>query len=153
MSSGTSLLYWQRRKGGAVGQNFSFPESAIGPMRSTTIQNHLLRRRGAAGLSVSSPRTTGLWPTLLVTLALGVSSLPSDARATCPPRTPVACPECGAVALIPHTQRYTLLSHQPQGAAHADLTTRYICNNPTNWTEPSTGKTMPVLMGIHGVGA
>jgi len=74
-------------------------------------------------------------------------ALPAQAR--CKPVTPIACPECFAVAVLPDTQRYTWLSKQPQGAAHLDLITRYLCNNATRWTEPSSGKQMPIKMVLH----
>lgn len=38
---------------------------------------------------------------------------------------------------------------QPEGANHLDLVTRYICANRTRWTEPRTGKQMPILMVIQ----
>lgn len=76
-------------------------------------------------------------------------ALASCARAQCPNVDPVACPECFAVFVIPDTQHYTLLVTQPQGAAHLDLVTRYICANATAWKEPSTGKVMPILMTIQ----
>ena len=50
---------------------------------------------------------------------------------------------------MPDTQAYTRLPVQPQAAAHLDLVTRYICANATAWTEPSTGKLMPILMTIQ----
>ncbi|MEE2674714.1 MAG: hypothetical protein VX466_13015 [Myxococcota bacterium] len=47
---------------------------------------------------------------------------------------------------MPDTQSYTFLANQPAGANHLDLVTRYICRHRSAWTEPSTGKTMPILM-------
>ena len=57
---------------------------------------------------------------LPVALVFAVSP---QANAACPPVAEVACPECFAVAVIPDTQRYTLLLHQPAGGAHLDLIT------------------------------
>ena len=83
---------------------------------------------------------------LPVALVFAVSP---QANAACPPVAEVACPECFAVAVIPDTQRYTLLLHQPAGAAHLALITRYLCDHATNWQEPSTGKVMPIAMTLH----
>ena len=60
-----------------------------------------------------------------------------------------SCPNCFAVVVMPDTQWYTHALYQPQGAAHLDLVTRYICANRTGWTEPSTGKVMPILMVLQ----
>ncbi|MBW2388982.1 MAG: metallophosphoesterase, partial [Deltaproteobacteria bacterium] len=76
-------------------------------------------------------------------------SITACARAQCQSVQPVECPECFAVVVMPDTQVYTWLPLQPQGAAHLDLVTRYICANAAAWTEPSTGKVMPILMTIH----
>jgi hypothetical protein len=74
---------------------------------------------------------------------------PRVAVADCPPVTPVACPNCFAVFVMPDTQNYTTLANQPAAANHLDLVTRYICRERTAWTEPSTGKQMPISMVIH----
>lgn len=74
---------------------------------------------------------------------------PWVAAADCSPVNPVACPDCFAVFVMPDTQNYTRLSTQPAGANHLDLVTRYICQQRTAWTEPSTGKQMPILMVIQ----
>jgi hypothetical protein len=50
---------------------------------------------------------------------------------------------------MPDTQFYSHLSTQPAGANHLDLVTRYICQHRLAWTEPTTGKTMPILMVIQ----
>lgn len=67
----------------------------------------------------------------------------------CTPVTPVACPNCFAVFVMPDTQLYTHVGTQPRGANHLDLVTRYICAHRTRWTEPTTGKQMPILMVIQ----
>jgi hypothetical protein len=63
------------------------------------------------------------------------------------------CANCFAVFVMPDTQLYAGSSppfdYQPQGGTHIDLLTRYICSNRTSWTEPSTGKSMPILMVTH----
>jgi hypothetical protein len=76
--------------------------------------------------------------------------LASDpASAQCTPVAPVACPKCFAVVVMPDTQHYTQLEMQPAGANHLDLVTRYICDHRLAFTEPTTGKTMPILMVAH----
>jgi hypothetical protein len=50
---------------------------------------------------------------------------------------------------MPDTQSYVKRSFQPQGAAHLARITRYICEHRTSWTEPNTGKRMPILMVIQ----
>lgn len=87
----------------------------------------------------------------LVALGLVIIGLAAStfAQAACPPIPEVDCPECFAVAVIPDTQHYTRLSHQPEGGAHVDLMTRYLCDYATDWQEPSTGKTMPIKMVLH----
>ena len=59
------------------------------------------------------------------------------------------CPNCFAVFVMPDTQNYTEAAFQPQGGAHFDLMTRFICANRSAWTEPSTVKTMPISMVLH----
>jgi hypothetical protein len=90
-------------------------------------------------------------PTLLYGIALLalIAALPTPAVAACTPVTPVPCPNCFAVFVMPDTQSYTVATFQPKGGNHLDLVTRYICANRTGWTEPSTGKQMPILMTIH----
>jgi hypothetical protein len=73
----------------------------------------------------------------------------SSSAGGCPTVRPVACPHCFAVAVMPDTQNYTDLAHQPQGAAHLDLVTRYLCRERTSWVEPRTGKQMPISMVIQ----
>jgi len=82
-------------------------------------------------------------------LALVLVALPRTATPACAPVAPVACPNCFAVFVMPDTQSYVYSGHQPKGGAHLDLVTRYICDNRTAWTEPTTGKQMPILMTIH----
>ena len=72
-----------------------------------------------------------------------------SAAEICPPVVPVACPNCFAVAVMPDTQFYTDAGHQPHGAAHLDLVTRYLCRESSGWVEPGTGKQMPILMVIQ----
>jgi len=74
---------------------------------------------------------------------------PRVVAADCSPVTPVACPKCFAVFVMPDTQNYTTLANQPAAANHLDLVTRYICQQRAAWTEPSTGKQMPISMVIH----
>lgn len=85
----------------------------------------------------------------LLTTLLSAIALARPAAASCPPVTPISCPNCFAVFVMPDTQNYVLSAWQPKGANHLDLITRYICDNRTSWTEPSTGKQMPILMTIH----
>ena len=95
----------------------------------------------------------------LVLALLG--TLPArGASAACTAVTPVACPNCFAVFVMPDTQGYVNAPYQPKGASHLDLVTRYICDQRSSWTEPSTGKQMPIAMVIqlgdlvqHGDGA
>lgn len=76
-------------------------------------------------------------------LALAVLALgPAVARAE-------PCPGCFAVFVMPDVQFYTESVHQPEGAAHLDLVTRWICAWRAGWTEPSTGKQMPIAMVIQ----
>lgn len=95
----------------------------------------------------------GLAAGLCVTNASAQLDAPITAKppttSACTPVTPKPCPECFAVVVLPDTQHYTMKSLQPQGAAHLDLMTRYICDNSTAWVEPSTGKTMPIAMTLH----
>lgn len=84
---------------------------------------------------------------LIALLSLGAAL--SAAARPCAPVAPTPCPNCFAVFVMPDTQRYTRLSMQPEGANHLDLVTRYICANRTGWTEPRTGKRMPILMVIQ----
>ena len=74
---------------------------------------------------------------------------PRLVQAECAPIAPIACPNCFAVVVMPDTQHYTQLETQPAGANHLDLVTRYICGHRKAWTEPTTGKTMPILMVAH----
>jgi hypothetical protein len=81
------------------------------------------------------------WPssTLALLLALGLAA---GSRAA-------PCEGCFALVVLPDTQFYTQLSKQPRGAAHLDLVTRWICAQRSAWTEPSTGKEMPLVMVIQ----
>ena len=74
---------------------------------------------------------------------------PRLAWAQCTPVAPVPCPDCFAVFVMPDTQGYSDLVTQPAGGNHLDLVTRYVCDHRTAWTEPTTGKTMPILMVIQ----
>ena len=64
----------------------------------------------------------------------------------------MVCENCFAVFAIPDTQLYTAadppFEFQPQGGAHFDLIMRWICAHSANWTEPSTGKQMPILITL-----
>jgi len=82
-------------------------------------------------------------------LATALLLAPGVARAQCAPVAPVACENCFAVFVMPDTQNYARLDYQPAGANHLDLVTRYICQHQAAWTEPTTGKTMPILMVIQ----
>lgn len=84
------------------------------------------------------PRAHGRRALVLLLLVL----LPRLARAE-------PCPRCFAVFVMPDTQNYTVVDRQPQGGEHLDLVTRFICQNRDAWTEPSTGKQMPILMVIQ----
>ena len=75
--------------------------------------------------------------------------LAASLHAQCRSVTPIQCTECFAVVVIPDTQSYSVLSRQPQGAAHLDLITRYVCENATSFQEPSTGKVMPILIALQ----
>jgi hypothetical protein len=86
---------------------------------------------------------------VLIPLVLLLLLAPRAARAQCAPVTPVACENCFAVFVMPDTQLYSWLPNQPAGANHLDLVTRYICDHRSAWTEPTTGKTMPILMMIQ----
>ena len=77
------------------------------------------------------------------------SSTTSRATTACKPVEPVACPNCFAVFVMPDTQNYVFEPYQPRAGNHLDLVARYICAHRTKWTEPSTGKQMPILMTIH----
>lgn len=81
--------------------------------------------------------------TLPVLLASGV------AWAQCTPVTPIACQNCFAVFVMPDTQHYTETAKQPAGGNHLNLMMQYICDHRTAWTEPTTGKTMPILMVVQ----
>lgn len=59
------------------------------------------------------------------------------------------CDDCFAVFVMPDTQNYTEPEHQPEGGNHFDLVTRWICEYAPSFTEPSTGKQMPIAMVIH----
>lgn len=72
-----------------------------------------------------------------------------EARAQCTPVTPVACPNCFAVFVMPDTQHYVEEVTYPGGTNHLDLVTRYVCQHRTSWTEPTTAKTMPILILIQ----
>jgi hypothetical protein len=93
---------------------------------------------------MASPRTFGA-----VLLVVALMFAPRPAASACAPVTPVACPNCFAVFFMPDTQGYVNATFQPKGGNHLDLVTRYICDHRTSWTEPSTGKQMPILMTIH----
>lgn len=86
----------------------------------------------------------------LALLAYAILLLVSrPARAQCEPVKPLPCADCFAVFVMPDTQGYTDAVTQPAGANHLDLVTRYVCDHRTAWTEPTTGKTMPLLMVIQ----
>ena len=85
------------------------------------------------------------WLLLVASLLLA----PRAAHAQCAPVTPVPCPDCFAVFVMPDVQHYTQDSTQPAGASHLDLVTRYICNQRSAWTEPTTGKTMPIAIVVQ----
>jgi hypothetical protein len=72
-----------------------------------------------------------------------------EAHADCPQVEPVPCDHCFAVFVMPDTQHYASRTHQPAGASHLDLVTRYVCQHREGWVEPRTGKVMPILMLIH----
>ncbi len=93
-----------------------------------------------------SPRLFRLGTILFTTLLL---LAPRVASAQCAPVTPVVCPNCFAVVIMPDTQHYTEALTQPAGSNHLDLVTRYVCQHRTAWTEPTTGKTMPILMVLQ----
>jgi hypothetical protein len=82
--------------------------------------------------------TAGVFLRVLLLLALA----PGAARA-------VPCEDCFAVFVMPDTQNYTEASKQPAGGAHFDLMTRWICEYAPSFTEPSTGKEMPIAIVIH----
>jgi hypothetical protein len=66
------------------------------------------------------------------------------------PAQAVPCANCFAVFLMPDTQWYTADQWPgPEPNDHLDLVTRYICANRIGWTEPSTGKEMPILMVLQ----
>ena len=93
--------------------------------------------------AAASPSRIWMLPRVLLVILL-LWGVPLSARAQCTPVDPIACPECFAVFVMPDTQLYTFLNRQPEGAAHFDLLTRYICDNAAGWVEPSTGKQMPI---------
>jgi hypothetical protein len=64
------------------------------------------------------------------------------------PASAEPCEDCFAVFVMPDIQNYTQTIWQPAGAAHLDLTTRWICENRT-YVEPDTGKEMPVVMVLQ----
>ena len=80
---------------------------------------------------------------------LALLLLPARAESACENVSPVACPECFAVAVIPDTQKYTTEDNQEFVGGHLGLITEYLCDNKDAWTEPSTGKQMPILLAIH----
>jgi len=84
-----------------------------------------------------------------LTLIFAVSCITSDAEPSCKPVRPVACPNCFAVFVMPDIQNYVYGPSQPRAGNHLDLVARYICAHRTAWTEPSTGKQMPILMTIQ----
>ena len=84
---------------------------------------------------------------LLVPLLLLLA--PRAAWPQCAPVTPEPCPDCFAVFVMPDTQSYVDDGLQPAGGNHIDLVTRYICENRSAWVEPSTGKTMPIVMVVQ----
>lgn len=86
---------------------------------------------------------------VVLTLLFAVACVTSDAEPSCKRVAPVACPNCFAVFVMPDTQNYVYAPSQPRGGNHLDLVARYICANRTAWTEPSTGKQMPILMTIQ----
>jgi hypothetical protein len=63
------------------------------------------------------------------------------------------CDNCFAVFIMPDTQAYTQdwndTGFGPAPNDHLDLVTRYICANRLAWTEPATGKQMPILMVVQ----
>ena len=81
-----------------------------------------------------------------------ISSIMAAALMPWAPAQAVPCPNCFAVFAIPDTQLYTAANppyeFQPQGGAHFDLIMRWICAHATSWTEPSTGKQMPILITL-----
>ena len=86
---------------------------------------------------------------LLLLLLLCPLAAACTTWADCTPIDPIPCPNCFAVFVMPDTQSYVHASRQPAGARHLDLVTRYLCQNHTSWTEPATGKQMPILMTIQ----
>ena len=62
--------------------------------------------------------------TVALTIVLATAALAQPAAATCTPVTPVACPNCFAVFVMPDTQNYTTAFYQPAGANHLDLVSR-----------------------------
>ena len=92
---------------------------------------------------------TRRWTAGLLAAALAALAGASTAAATCDPIAPVACDDCFAVFVMPDTQNYVQAAYQPEGGAHLDLVTRYLCQNRTAWQEPSTGKVMPILMVVQ----
>ena len=84
-----------------------------------------------------------LAPVLVLLLAARI------ADAQCAPVAPQPCQNCFAVFVMPDTQHYVDVNKQPAGLAHIDLVMRYICQQRSAWTEPTTGKTMPIVMVVQ----
>ncbi len=82
----------------------------------------------------------GLGLRLLTGAALGLAATATRAE---------VCADCFAIFVMPDVQFYTTLENQPEGAAHLDLVTRWICGNRASWREPATGKEMPILAVIQ----
>ncbi len=85
-----------------------------------------------------APKHPGLC--LLLWASVGLASSPTRAE---------PCADCYALFVMPDVQFYTTLENQPEGAAHLQLVTRWICSNRVSFTEPATGKQMPILAVIQ----
>ncbi len=81
-----------------------------------------------------------------------IASLVAAALMPWGPARAAVCENCFAVFAVPDTQLYTAadppFEFQPQGGAHFDLIMRWICAHAASWTEPSTGKQMPILITL-----
>lgn len=84
---------------------------------------------------------------LVILLPLLLASRAASAQ--CATVDPVACPDCFAVFIMPDTQHYTEDSKQPAAGNHLNLVTQYVCDHRSAWTEPTTGKTMPIVMVVQ----
>ncbi len=77
-----------------------------------------------------------------------IASLIAVALMPWTPAQAVPCPNCFAVFAVPDTQVYTADDFQPEGGAHFDLIMRWVCAHAASWTEPATGKQMPILITL-----